>query len=293
MTPFDLRKTPKAVGFCDQIRLTDVRDAYEASVSAWANGPDAYYRRLGDALVSAAAAARDLHGAAVLDVGAGTGAVSAAAFAAGAFSVVAVDLAFGMLRYDAGDRPAGAVADTLALPFMGASFDVVAAGCVLNHLPRPDHALREMARVTGPGGCVLASTFGTTEAHPVKEQVDRALATFGFRNPAWHDAMKRDIEPRTATPDGLLAAATAAGISVARVDTLVIDSGLRTAEDFVHWRLGMASTAPFFAGLDDRSRRGAFDAAVEAVGMSPPPFAPTLLVLVATVVTPAPRPATQ
>jgi ubiquinone/menaquinone biosynthesis C-methylase UbiE len=45
-------------------------------------------------------------------------------------------------------------ADVMALPYDDASFDVVHAHQVLQHLPDPVGALREMRRVTRPGGLV-------------------------------------------------------------------------------------------------------------------------------------------
>lgn len=47
-------------------------------------------------------------------------------------------------------------ADVFALPFADASFDVTHCHQVLTHLPRPADALREMLRVTRPGGLVAA-----------------------------------------------------------------------------------------------------------------------------------------
>ena len=48
------------------------------------------------------------------------------------------------------------VADCYALPFADASFDVVHAHQVLQHLDRPVDALAEMRRVCRPGGIVAA-----------------------------------------------------------------------------------------------------------------------------------------
>jgi len=48
--------------------------------------------------------------------------------------------------------------DGVALPFDDASFDVVIAFQVLEHVPDPEAFLREMQRVTRPGRCVLIVT---------------------------------------------------------------------------------------------------------------------------------------
>jgi SAM-dependent methyltransferase len=53
-----------------------------------------------------------------------------------------------------------------ALPVEDASFDVVLCTQVLEHVDDPARAVRELARVTAPGGRVLASTHGVMLYHP-------------------------------------------------------------------------------------------------------------------------------
>jgi hypothetical protein len=115
----------------------------------------------------------------------------------------------------------------------------------------------------------------------VKDDVDRALAPFGFAVPEWHTVMKNDIEPLTATVDGLLRVARAAGVDDADVVVHHVDSGLRTPDDLVALRFGMATVAPFLARLDAPTREQARAASVAALGDDPPPFVVDLLVLVA------------
>lgn len=57
----------------------------------------------------------------------------------------------------------GAVED---LPVEDASFDLVLCTQVLEHCDDPARAVRELRRVTAPGGRVLASTHGTQVYHP-------------------------------------------------------------------------------------------------------------------------------
>ena len=100
----------------------------------------------------------------VLDVGCGPGTITAdlaARVPDGA--VVAIDAAADVLalaRAEAGRRgQAGVrfeVGDVYALGFGDASFDVVHAHQVLQHLSDPVAALREMRRVCRPGGLVAA-----------------------------------------------------------------------------------------------------------------------------------------
>jgi SAM-dependent methyltransferase len=53
-----------------------------------------------------------------------------------------------------------------ALPVDDASFDVVLCLQVLEHVPDPAAAVRELRRVVRPGGRVLASTHGVYPYHP-------------------------------------------------------------------------------------------------------------------------------
>jgi SAM-dependent methyltransferase len=53
-----------------------------------------------------------------------------------------------------------------ALPFEDASFDVVVATQMLEHVPDPPRVLSEAHRVLRPGGVLLLSTHGTTVYHP-------------------------------------------------------------------------------------------------------------------------------
>jgi SAM-dependent methyltransferase len=96
-----------------------------------------------------------------LDVGCGTGALTAAVLeCASPASVVGVDPSEGFLetaRAQTDDPRAGfEVGDAMALGFTDGTFDAVVSGLVLNHVPDPDTAASELARVAGPGGTVAA-----------------------------------------------------------------------------------------------------------------------------------------
>ena len=53
-----------------------------------------------------------------------------------------------------------------AIPVEDASFDVVLCLQVLEHVPDPAAAVRELRRVVRPGGRVLLSTHGVYPFHP-------------------------------------------------------------------------------------------------------------------------------
>ena len=104
-------------------------------------------------------------GLSVLDVGSGTGddARELAALVAPGGSVVGVDRSSDMVaeaqrRADGSGLPIEFVeGDAQALDFPDASFDRTRAERVLIHLADPAGAVREMARVTRPGGLVVVS----------------------------------------------------------------------------------------------------------------------------------------
>lgn len=94
----------------------------------------------------------------VLEVGCGTGLVLAR-IREHARSVHGLDLSPGMLekaREKGLDVVEGSATD---LPFDDASFDVTCSFKVLAHIPAIDKALSEMARVTRPGGTVIAEFY--------------------------------------------------------------------------------------------------------------------------------------
>lgn len=99
----------------------------------------------------------------VLDVGAGTGSSTEGLARAGGYAV-GVDSSLGMLAAGRQARPelpllAG---DALALPFADAGFDAVTISFALRNLADPVAALRELRRVTRPGGRLVVCEF----SHP-------------------------------------------------------------------------------------------------------------------------------
>jgi SAM-dependent methyltransferase len=98
----------------------------------------------------------------VLDVGCGPGTITAGlADRVPQGHVTAIDAAEGIVeqaRAEAGDRGnlTFATGDVYGLDYPDDSFDVVHAHQVLQHLSDPVRALREMCRVTRPGGIVAA-----------------------------------------------------------------------------------------------------------------------------------------
>ncbi len=126
---------------------------------------------------------------AALDVGCGSGAdlVAMAGSMPPGAEIWGLDASETMIdearRRTAGLRPRVSlrIGEATSLPFPDETFDACVADTVLQHIPDPAQALREMARVTRPGGRIAALEFdlGTTFLdHPDSEITQLILDTF-------------------------------------------------------------------------------------------------------------------
>jgi SAM-dependent methyltransferase len=105
------------------------------------------------------AALGPLSGREVLDVGCGTGRLAAVLSARGA-RVVGVDPEPSMLAVAAARTPRRLVrGDATCLPVRSASMDAVVAVAVLEFMVDPRQAMRELWRVTRPGGRVVVGSL--------------------------------------------------------------------------------------------------------------------------------------
>jgi SAM-dependent methyltransferase len=96
-------------------------------------------------------------GGRVLDVGCGTGRLGAVL--GSGHEAFGVDLSPAMLRETRrSGRYVLALGDAFALPFADGSFDATVALRLLFHFPDPAPILRELARVTRPGGLAVIET---------------------------------------------------------------------------------------------------------------------------------------
>lgn len=117
--------------------------------------------RLWRKAVAAAVDARP--GERILDLAAGTG-TSSTPFVQAEASVVACDFSLGMLKVGQARNPHldFAAADAMALPFADGVFDAVTISFGLRNIADTTAALRELRRVTKPGGRLLVCEF----SHP-------------------------------------------------------------------------------------------------------------------------------
>jgi SAM-dependent methyltransferase len=171
--------------------------AFEAA--GWSRRANTYGRVTGaltahfvDALLDAAHVRPGLR---VLDVATGPGHVAAAAAARRA-EPVGVDIAKGMLAVARRDHPHldFRLGDAEALPFADSSFDAAVGAFVLNHLPRPELAAAELARVLGSGGRLALSVWDVPERTRfiglVREAVARAGGALCVGPPAGPDPFR-------------------------------------------------------------------------------------------------------
>ena len=142
----------------------------------------------------------------VLDLAAGTGTSSEPIRAAGA-RVVPCDFSLGMLRVGKSRAPhlAFTAGDALSLPFADAAFDAVTMSFGLRNTADVDVALREMLRVTRPGGRLVVCEFSHTTWAPLRtvyvEYLMRALPAVATRVASNPDAYVYLAESIRAWPD--------------------------------------------------------------------------------------------
>jgi 2-polyprenyl-3-methyl-5-hydroxy-6-metoxy-1,4-benzoquinol methylase len=195
--------------------VTETRAFFACRAATW----DA---KFGDDLPAYCAAVTEAgirHGGVVVDVGCGTGrALPALRMAVGpAGAVIALDLTPEMLAVA---RPAATLAaaslvlaDARALPFPAGSLDAIFAAGLVNHLPDTEAGLRELARVTRPGGLLvlfhpsgraaLAARHGhaLSPDEPLAEgPLRRSTAAAGWAVTAYDDAPHRFFAVATRTP---------------------------------------------------------------------------------------------
>ena len=152
----DLGKDPSRVsGMFDEVAA-----GYDRTNTVLSLGQDKLWR------IATTRAVAPKPGQRILDLAAGTGASSVALARSGA-EVTAGDFSPGMISE--GRRRHGHVptvtfvqADAMALPFADDSFDAVTISFGLRNVNDPRLALREMLRVTAPGGRLVVCEF----SHP-------------------------------------------------------------------------------------------------------------------------------
>ena len=208
MSRADLDKRPDQVA----AMFDDVAERYDITNDVLALGQTRLWRR---AVVNAV---NPLPGERILDLAAGTG-TSSAPFAARGAVAVPCDFSLGMLTVGRRREPGlpFVAGDALRLPFADASFDAASMSFGLRNTADPLAALREMRRVTRPGGRVVVCEFSHPTFGPFRTLYSRylmgALPEIARRTSSNPDAYAYLAESIRSWPDqpGLAALMTAAG----------------------------------------------------------------------------------
>jgi demethylmenaquinone methyltransferase/2-methoxy-6-polyprenyl-1,4-benzoquinol methylase len=158
---------------------TDVRRMFDAVARRYdltndvlSLGQDRRWRR--EVLDAVAPGAGDL----VLDLAAGTG-TSSVPFADAGATVIPCDFSLGMLRVGKQARPAlpFTAGDGTRLPFADDTFDAVTISFGLRNIVDPAAGLREMRRVTRPGGRLVVCEF----SHPTSRAFRKVYLEYLMR----------------------------------------------------------------------------------------------------------------
>jgi SAM-dependent methyltransferase len=186
--------------------------------AAYDLGVDAYVALWSPVILPAAqavVAALDLdRGARVLDVGAGSGALTPSIHAAAAdVTVVGLDASTGMLRNCRSTTRIPAICgDALALPIRDAAVDAVVLAFVLFHLADPIQAIAEAARVLTGGGRIGTATWAQDDLTEADAVWDKTLTEAGAPPlPA------RRVDVGLDGPDAIHRLLTDAGLSPTRI----------------------------------------------------------------------------
>lgn len=195
-------------------------------------------------------------GVRVLDVAAGSGGLSIPAARRGA-DVVAVDIAPRMIeRLEARSRAEGLrslqalVGNGEQLEFAADSFDVAVSLNGVSVFPDLSAGVREMVRVTCPGGTVLVAAFGPL---PKAEFLSFFLAALRAVLPDAGPPLTQPLPPfRLCEPAAMQRVLQEAGLHDVRVDSAVWEMAFQRVDDVLATVLASNPLAgQFTAGLTD------------------------------------------
>lgn len=211
-----------------------VRDGWDAVADGFDRHVTPHTLELGQQIV----ARMHLHpGTRVLDVGAGSGALSIPAARAGA-RVLAVDIAPSMVDHlQARAQAAGltdlraAVGDGTALDLDDHSFDVAISLNGVSLFPDLTGGLTEMVRATRDSGQVLVATFGPLSK---VEFVGFFLSALRAVVPDRHPPAGQPLPPfRLADPEAFRQSLEGVGLHDVTVDTVTWETKFASVEDFL------------------------------------------------------------
>ncbi|HEX6292054.1 MAG TPA: class I SAM-dependent methyltransferase [Herpetosiphonaceae bacterium] len=152
------------------------------------------------------------------------------------------------------------VADAQSLPFKTGQYDVVVSGLVLNFIPEPEAAVREMVRVTQPGATIAAYVWDYAgEMQLIRHFWNAAVAL----DPAMRE---RDEGLRfpLCHPNALRALFEGCGLHQVAVRAIDIDTTFHDFDDYWSPFLGGQGPAPGYAMSLSEDQRAALRERIRA-----------------------------
>jgi SAM-dependent methyltransferase len=242
-------------------------------VDAWAHG-DLYERYVGRWSRQVAPLFVDAikvpAGRRWLDVGCGTGALSAAILErASPSSVVGVDPSQGFrdtAKARLGDRVSLRPGNATAIPLGDASVDAVVSGLVLNFVPDQPAALAEMKRVAVPGGTIAAYVWDYAE----KMELMRHFWDAAISLDAGVAQMDELVRFPVCRPEPLKRLFAEAGLQDIEVSAIEIATPFASFDDYWAPFLGGQGPAPSYAmSLDEAARQRLRDTLRQRIPAAP------------------------
>ena len=200
-----------------------------------------------------------------LDVGSGTGVLSEAILElASPLRVKGIDSSAGFIAYARkriqDDRAYFEIASAQAVPDGSESYDSVVAGLVLNFIPEPGQAVREMTRVTKPGGTVGAYVWDYAGKMQLMRHFWDAAAALDPRAVELDEGRRFPI----CHPKPLAELFRAAGLADVETRAIDIATDFTDFEDYWSPFLGGQGPAPSYAMSLSEERRVALRERIRA-----------------------------
>jgi SAM-dependent methyltransferase len=221
--------------------------AYEQSMGRWS-------RRLATPFIEFCGIGENIQ--AILDVGCGTGSLALAlGDAHPRAKIMGLDyspefIAFARSRADV-LRFSFEQGDAATLPYSSASFDAALSLLVLNFLSEPERAIREMARVTRPGGIVAAAVWDFFGGHTFSRIL---LDTAAPLDPGAAELRAKHCSHLT-HPGALAATWSSVGLREVRQSEITVRMDFAKFNDLWEpWLGGQGTLGAYLLGLNDEKR---------------------------------------
>jgi ubiquinone/menaquinone biosynthesis C-methylase UbiE len=217
---------------------------------------DRFIGRYSPALARAMCEAAEVEaGQRALDVGCGSGAlVEALAGICGAENVAGIDPSEPFVEATRARVPGARVelGSAESLPFADGEFDATLAQLVVNFLTDPDQGLREMSRVTRPGGVVAGCVWDYAgEMTLLRTFWDAAAAL----DPGRVEPLTETYTMRFARPDELEELWTSSGLSDVDVGPIVVEAPYDDFEDlWAPFPTGVGPAGAYTASLGEEAQ---------------------------------------